>query len=130
MITKTHIKDIQARVKRGAKWLDKREPGWERKVSPETLDMSLGSSCLLGQVYDDIADKGGRDWVNGYDVGTDLLEEDKQEFPERYGNLASYYGFDEGSVEDEESDMNHFWSVLAEEWVAAAKERLARGNLG
>jgi hypothetical protein len=132
MITKTHAKNIQARVKRGAKWLDKHEPGWEKKVNPKLLNMSAGTACILGQVYGD--HDNADDWTNGYDIGSGIIELDKagRSLPNGFRNIPSYYGFDESAMEDDlyGDSMSEFWSILAEEWVAAAKERLAYGNLG
>lgn len=39
-------------VKRGLAWLEKTHgPGWEDKIDLETLDISLGSYCVCGQVF-------------------------------------------------------------------------------
>lgn len=97
--------------------------------------MDMGRSCLLGQVYEKEAYDSGNSWTNGYDIGYDILGQDKagSKLPERFDNgLAAYYGFDESVLEGDfdASDYSQFWSILKEEWVIAAKERLARGNLG
>jgi len=39
------------RVARGAAYLDEVDPVWYRGVDPETLELSSGSSCVLGQLY-------------------------------------------------------------------------------
>jgi hypothetical protein len=43
----------QARVQRGAAYLDEFDPGWHRRVDPYTLELSSGSSCVLGQLHGD-----------------------------------------------------------------------------
>lgn len=41
------------RVRRGAAYLDDVDPGWYRRVDPTTLELSSGSSCILGQLHGD-----------------------------------------------------------------------------
>jgi hypothetical protein len=43
----------QERVRRGATYLDDVDPGWHRRVDPTTLELSSGSSCVLGQLHGD-----------------------------------------------------------------------------
>lgn len=38
-------------VKRGAGLLDERRPGWDREIDISELDIALGRSCILGQLY-------------------------------------------------------------------------------
>jgi hypothetical protein len=45
--------EARQRVERGAALLDEKSPGWREKVDPETLEMSSGCGCILGQVYGD-----------------------------------------------------------------------------
>lgn len=40
-----------ARVKRGARLLDEKVPGWAGKVNVERLDMTDCESCVVGQVF-------------------------------------------------------------------------------
>lgn len=120
MITKTHIKNIEARVRRGAKWLDKNEPGWADKIDPDKLDMTTGQHCVLGQVFFDRTDPDS--WDNGFDIGLKALMEDKGD----KGEIDAYYGFNEYGEEEndlEPEDTNQFWSLLAEGWLRAARER-------
>jgi hypothetical protein len=42
---------LPAAVKRGARLLDQREPGWARKVKLTKLDLSNPCLCVLGQIY-------------------------------------------------------------------------------
>ena len=43
----------RTRVERGAAYLDEFDPGWHRRVDPHTLELSSGSSCILGQLHGD-----------------------------------------------------------------------------
>jgi hypothetical protein len=42
---------ISARASDGAELLDRRIPGWERRVDPRSLHMTDMHRCVLGQVY-------------------------------------------------------------------------------
>jgi len=46
---------IEARVAKGAKFLDGKMLGWHRHVDLGTLDLSTGRQCILGQLYADVA---------------------------------------------------------------------------
>ena len=41
------------RVARGADYLDEEHPGWHQHIDPETLELSEGSCCVLGQLHGD-----------------------------------------------------------------------------
>lgn len=41
---------IEARVARGAAWLDENEPGWERRIDLAKLNLGDGCRCVIGQV--------------------------------------------------------------------------------
>ena len=41
----------QARVERGAAYLDEIDPGWYRRIDPDTLELSSGRACVLGQLH-------------------------------------------------------------------------------
>ena len=41
---------LKARVEAGAKYLDKHNPGWAKKVNLNTLDLTDAGYCILGQV--------------------------------------------------------------------------------
>ena len=47
------LEDARTRVERGADYLDEIDPGWHRRVDPDTLELSSGSSCILGQLHGD-----------------------------------------------------------------------------
>jgi hypothetical protein len=39
------------RVAEGARYLDDEDPGWYQRVDPETLELSDGRCCVLGQLH-------------------------------------------------------------------------------
>jgi hypothetical protein len=41
------------RVRRGANYLDEVDPGWDARLDPETLELSDGTCCVLGQLHGD-----------------------------------------------------------------------------
>jgi hypothetical protein len=41
------------RVRRGADYLDDVDPGWDARLDPETLELSDGTCCVLGQLHGD-----------------------------------------------------------------------------
>lgn len=52
----TEDKAVEARVARGAALLDEKHPGWDRLIDLETLDMTSGTRCVLGQLYGTLDD--------------------------------------------------------------------------
>lgn len=45
--------NAQARVARGADYLDEVDPGWHLRVDPDTLELASGRACVLGQLHGD-----------------------------------------------------------------------------
>lgn len=75
--------ETMLRVKRGVEWLDANYPGWESKVIINTLDMSNGCRCILGQLFQS---KVRNDWQSGFCYALDY----------NYINFreAKWFGFD------------------------------------
>ena len=46
----TRRSDVQEKVKRGAEFLDEREPGWIKRIDLKKLDMLSPATCILGQL--------------------------------------------------------------------------------
>lgn len=44
-------RDIQRAARRGAAFLDEKEPGWAALIDLTTLDLDYVDSCVLGQLY-------------------------------------------------------------------------------
>jgi hypothetical protein len=49
-------REFDHEIEKGAKLLAARVPGWEKKINPETLDLSDSCKCVLGQVYGNYED--------------------------------------------------------------------------
>lgn len=98
-------------VARGAKSLDKRMPGWHRKVAITSLNMGSSCSCVLGQLagrYVNLDAIGWEDDVRpSYSDMVDALKLDEFKF-----------GFDTWGREVT-------YDELRDAWIAAIRERRA-----
>ena len=98
---------VEARVARGAAWLDSEQPGWERRIDLATLDLQDSCRCVLGQVF-----------------GTELHHDG---FRWALSNLTVPavigLGFDEPPF------AAPSWEELDEAWIALLKERFDTGSL-
>ena len=93
----------EACVARGVEKLDALNPDWFKKANPETLIMSSGTSCVLGQVY------------GGYWHGCEVLELGDVLYENGYTDTF-YHGFD--------SRCGHnTYASLRTAWIAAINER-------
>lgn len=86
--------DVKLCVKRGAAWLDETDPEWVQKIKLETLRMSDGGQCILGQTYghyisalDTIADDDRMEWAAEHGFN---LTEDQLDLGSITGNRANY----------------------------------------
>lgn len=52
---------LPERIDRDEAWLDEKYPGWEKKIDPDSLDMSNYCECILSQA------------IGGYDARSVLL---------------------------------------------------------
>jgi hypothetical protein len=62
----------QKRVERGIRYLDKHKPGWRDEVNVETLDLSHGDRCILGQCYGSYGNGAGQlgiEWEKARQLG-------------------------------------------------------------
>jgi hypothetical protein len=52
------VSTISERVARGATWLDEKLPDWWKTldVDPGMFDMSVGCTCVIGQLYPTVED--------------------------------------------------------------------------
>lgn len=108
--------DLRLAVKNGTYWLDENVPGWRMLADVNTLEMSSGCSCVLGQVF-----RNDFEMVQEYDgfgygvtLATGLLDNNSADERSAW---ASENGFDieNGGSGDE-------WAVLAGLW----REEIAR----
>ena len=47
------LENARARVRCGARYLDEHHPDWHRSIDAESLELSNGSHCVLGQLHGD-----------------------------------------------------------------------------
>jgi hypothetical protein len=47
------LENARERVRRGARYLDEHHPDWHRSIDAESLELSDGSHCVLGQLHGD-----------------------------------------------------------------------------
>lgn len=59
---------VEARVARGAAWLDEKVPGWERRIDLGVLDIGSCRVCMVGQLSPPwhLADAGLNLWSAGF----------------------------------------------------------------
>lgn len=71
---------MKFRVRKGAKLLDEKKPGWADEINPDRLDLSSGLMCIVGQTFGEfsrgVADLGVEDNDYKYGFDTDPLDED------------------------------------------------------
>lgn len=102
------------RVTRGLALLDQRMPGWEKRVSLDSLDLSRGDRCILGQVY-----SSDGSYTSGYCIGRDSLFS----YPNR-DHAAIRHGFFVKSDADAEDE----YGKLEGHWRAALAERITNAQ--
>jgi hypothetical protein len=96
-------KDARIKARKGARLLDRKRPGWFKKVAFTRLDMNVGSSCIVGQVWQGEFNDGLREL--GFDPYMDTYED---------------FGFG-GELYDKEDPAAS--SVLAEAWIGEIRKR-------
>lgn len=114
---------IEARVARGAEWLDATKPGWERLVDLAELDLSNGCRCVLGHVF---REEGEQDSTSGYGWVTWEMES----LPPGFCNGGDYgFASADEDTQHSEDQRAQFWSALDEAWIALIKSRFDTGCL-
>jgi len=120
------------RVARGARWLDQREPHWEKLIDLDTLRMADGCRCVLAQTADRLIVNLDRSWeyddesgVNPYTQVVEHLLGGVQGY-----RRAELLGFDEEDVIAPASDGYFVRSAVAfedlqEAWVEEIVRRRA-----
>lgn len=128
------VQELQERVDRGARMLDEEIPDWPTRIDPQHLAMNDVHHCVLGQLFMERFRElrkyeikvGATDWEVGapYYLGVrTLLDRDYEE--------VEAHGFTLNTLEDEPDFSDEiwegWWSLLAELWIEAAKDRLNEG---
>lgn len=99
---------VEARVARGAAWLDKNEPGWEGRIDLAKLNLANGCRCVLGQLKGD------------FTIALGILFGETWD-PAGETRWAVAHGF----VTEEDNE----YPLLDEAWISLIKERHDTGNL-
>ena len=69
-------------VRKGAKRMDERQPGWAERVDPETIDIHSGFACVIGQAtgkyvdFSHFIDEGENIGDLGFNTLTEKLPDD------------------------------------------------------
>lgn len=104
---------LRERVFKGVQLLDRKMPGWRKRIDLERLDMSSLSNCVLAQLCDG-------------DAGSKKADELRE------GRRMSSLGFDARLSEEEEADgtdgvvVDDVYKFLHDEWVRHITAVVAR----
>ena len=99
-------------VTRGAKFLDEVIPGWYLKIDLGTLNLALGSQCVLGQ----LCPRELLDQTSPYDALRTKLNLSHQDTVNLGFNIGSAIGLPE----------SHSFYQLMEAWTEEVKDRCSR----
>jgi len=88
---------VTAKVLRGARLLDKKYPGWEKKISLPELDLNSCEVCVLGQLY------------GIYETGLGQVFEDGDRSD---GFKRYHYGFSDLGTKDRMRHLTQVWGRL------------------
>jgi hypothetical protein len=97
---------IAARVTAGAEFLDRVEPGWDRRIDLDVLDLGACDACVIGQLAGVEAERGVAALV-GHDVNG-----------ERWPTALGFH-IDVASPDDDDWD----WALLTDAWKRAITAR-------
>lgn len=131
-MTKVTFKEMVKRVNAGAKLLDKKLPGWQKKVKPGMLALEDPYTCVLGQGF---ADAIGAAFASGFDKGRKALGLNGISKVAQYGFNLRYaempHDDDNGMFVEVPSVVKGFvakipaWDLLTALWIDKIKERRA-----
>lgn len=104
--------DMRRRVQEGVKVLDAQFSGWREVIDPDLLNLSSGAYCVVGHLFGHAGNRPhieflledgflglGYDRVFPLELGMDLSDEDH----------------------DSSFSIQHLYSMLTEEWLAAIR---------
>jgi hypothetical protein len=99
---------------RGAKFLDKRAPGWYDRIDLTRLDMNDVHKCVLGQ-------------LEGY-YGDGLYKYELDDRIIRTWEATQWYGFTVGAYEFDDMEVGYvvdgyYWKVLDKAWAEQVANR-------
>jgi hypothetical protein len=94
---------FKEQIARGIALINEKMPDWRENISIESLEMSMGDSCILGQLYSGGYSE-GIDHLLGCHVGPD----------ERLA-FAVAHGFNIAEADED----GHAWEELQQAWITA-----------
>lgn len=98
------------RVAKGAAWLDKEVPGWERKIDLSKLNLSDCTDCICGQAMADMLEGY---YCSGFDRALEMV-----------GVYDMGWASDHGFYYYDDYDLITLESL----WASLIKERFNTGN--
>lgn len=107
LIRQERALQMQARVGRGAEWLDEQLIGWRAKINLRNFDMTNPCRCVLGQVF-------GNYWDAVQEVAPQ--DERRGDALDDYNDVYAWEvdrGFNLPVGEDDDTD----WDALERAWV-------------
>jgi hypothetical protein len=99
------------RVAKGAAWLDKEVPGWERKIDLSILQLSSCCDCICGQAMADMLEGY---YIDGFSRAMDISN---SAYNYEWAKDHGFYYYDE-----------HDLVALEAAWTSLIKERHNTGN--
>jgi hypothetical protein len=111
------MSDVQERVDKGVKLLNKHFRGWRKKVNPRKLSMGTCTSCVLGQVYGNYID------------GALALKQKVKPNVDDFTDFLAEHGFTFSITELPSSHFTkvetNLWAKLNKLWRKALKPKVA-----
>ena len=105
-----------------AQLLDVKDNGWETRVNPTTLDMTMASTCMMGQLYDSFYKVSLPEYLGAPQM--------KNENDVNGRELRDAWGFEHGLLWDPDAPLeekNVQSGMLMEIWRKLVEER--RGTI-
>lgn len=125
--------DLNERIALGTQFLDSVKPGWAGEIDLEELDLSMPSSCVLGQLFEAEAD--AYDAVGAFTVGSwaahDWLDEqgyDLEGESAEFVSAAEMCGFEREGMTSGWPDVrpDNTYDALEAAWTEVIESRVAR----
>lgn len=120
-------------VARGAEWLDKVNPGWERKIDLSNLKLADGCRCIIGQVVSasylgELDEENNITGMFRYAVSPYIalfasFKPDRPAVPDEFDMFTIEHGFFTAY------DSSYDFHDLDEAWIALIKQRFELGIL-
>lgn len=121
-------RDLDKRVMRGVRLLDKKRPTWPKRVKLGELDLNSCNACVLGQAFAADARRLHDDWTSGFGVGLEKLGIQECEEAGRHGFDKPSSGSSFYSIPVFPGEANAAMSYLQEKWtrIIARRQKAAK----